>query len=86
MSNLPMPKYKHQALLFIGSPCHYFIPDLIKHITYQTNLSATQNDTATTFKTDENEILFFVAILLYMGVQSAVLGGLLGPIYSPPGR
>ncbi len=71
--NIPaMPKYNHQPPLYVESPHHYFSrfisPELIKHIAYQTNLYATQTDVATTFSTDENEILIFVAILLYMGI------------------
>ncbi|KAL1250766.1 hypothetical protein QQF64_018562 [Cirrhinus molitorella] len=47
----------------------YFSPQVIKHITYQTNLNATQKDINTTFTTTEEEMRNFVAILLYMGIS-----------------
>ena len=52
--NLPaMLKYNHQPPLYVESSHHYFYrfisPELIKHITYQTNPYATQTDAATTF-------------------------------------
>lgn len=72
LSNPPLAQYVHQPGLFLENPYHYFSrffsPELIKHIVYQTNLYGTQKDVATTFSTDESEILSFLAILLYMGV------------------
>ncbi|RXN14547.1 piggyBac transposable element-derived 3-like protein [Labeo rohita] len=46
-----------------------FSPQVIKHITYQTNLYATQKDVNTTFTTTEDKMRNFVAILLYMGIS-----------------
>ena len=70
--NAPLPNYVHQPPLFVESPVEYFNRffslELIKHITYQTNLYATQKDINTTFNTNEKEIQHFVAILLYMGI------------------
>ncbi|XP_061587448.1 uncharacterized protein LOC133452244 [Cololabis saira] len=47
----------------------YFSPQVIEHITYQTNLYATQMDVNTTFTTTEDEVMKFVAILIYMGIS-----------------
>lgn len=72
IKNPPMPEYQHAPPLYVMSPqqyfCKFFTPQLIKHITYQTNLYATQKDIATTFTTTDDEIHTFIAILLYMGV------------------
>ncbi|KAK3885607.1 hypothetical protein Pcinc_010198 [Petrolisthes cinctipes] len=72
ISNPPLPSYNHQLPSYVESPQQYFnrffTLQLIKHITYQTNLYATQKDVGTTFSTTEHEISNFVAILLYMGV------------------
>lgn len=57
---------------FVGTPfeyfSRYFSPQVIKHITYQTNLYATQKNVNTTFTTTEDEMVKFVAILMYMGI------------------
>ena len=72
ITNPPLPEYEHTAPLYVESPQEYFYrffsPQLIKHITYQTNLYATQKDVATTFSTTDDEILTFISILLYMGI------------------
>ncbi|KAJ8416032.1 hypothetical protein AAFF_G00380540 [Aldrovandia affinis] len=47
----------------------YFSPKVIEHITYQTNLYATQMDVNTTFTATEDEVMTFVAILIYMGIS-----------------
>ncbi|KAJ8372586.1 hypothetical protein AAFF_G00281300 [Aldrovandia affinis] len=47
----------------------YFSPQVIEHITYQTNLYATQMDVNTTFTTTEDEVMTFVAILICMGIS-----------------
>ena len=69
IDNPPLPIYIHEPPLFLLSPSEYFFKffsqDLVKHITFQTNLYATQKDISTT---NETEILHFAAILLYMGV------------------
>ena len=68
----PPTEYQHTAPLYLESPLEYFnrffSPQLIKHITYQTNLYAAQKDVATTFSTTDDEILAFISILLYMGI------------------
>lgn len=46
----------------------YFDAQIISHIAYQTNLYAAQKDIKTTFSTNENEIMTFLAILIYLGV------------------
>lgn len=46
----------------------YFTSQLIKDIPYQTTLYATQKDIADSFSTDKNDILNFMANLLYMGI------------------
>lgn len=46
----------------------YFDAQIISHIAYQTNLYAAQKDINTTFSTNENEIMTFLAILIYLGV------------------
>ena len=67
-----MPNYNHVPPMYADSPRQYFFryfsPELVKHITYQTNLYATQKDVSTSFSTDDNEIMNFVAILLYLGI------------------
>ena len=64
----------------------FFTLDLIKHITYQTNLYVTQRDIATTFKTDENEMLTIIVILLYMEYICSLssLDDYWGPVYKSP--
>lgn len=72
ITNPPLPEYQHTPPQYVDTPQYYFnkffTHQLIKHITYQTNLYATQKDVATTFSTTDDEILTFIAILLYMGV------------------
>lgn len=72
LDNPPLPEYQHSPPDFVQTPfqyfSRYFSPEIIKHITYQTNLYATQKDVNTTFTTTEEEILNFVAILIYMGI------------------
>lgn len=68
-----LPEYQHHPPDFVATPFEYFSkyfsPHVINHITYQTNLYATQNDVNTTFVTTENEIMNFVAVLIYMGIN-----------------
>ncbi|KAI3354581.1 hypothetical protein L3Q82_019086, partial [Scortum barcoo] len=47
--------------------CRYFSPQVIKHITSDQPL-ATQKDINTTFTPTEEEMMNFVAILMYMGI------------------
>ncbi|KAK1893691.1 PiggyBac transposable element-derived protein 2, partial [Dissostichus eleginoides] len=47
----------------------YFGPDIVTHIAYQTNLYATKKDINTTFTINENEIMKFLSILMYMGIS-----------------
>uniref|UniRef100_A0A672I0K1 PiggyBac transposable element-derived protein domain-containing protein n=1 Tax=Salarias fasciatus TaxID=181472 RepID=A0A672I0K1_SALFA len=72
LNNPPLPEYQHSPPDFVGTPfeyfSRYFSPEVIKHITYQTNLYATQKDVNTTFTTTEDEMLNFLAILIYMGI------------------
>ncbi|GAA6232932.1 piggyBac transposable element-derived protein 2-like [Lates japonicus] len=72
LNNTALPEYQHSAPDYIDMPFQYFIryfdAQIISHITYQTNLYATQKDINTTFSTNENEIMTFLAILIYMGV------------------
>ncbi|XP_070814262.1 piggyBac transposable element-derived protein 3-like [Chaetodon trifascialis] len=68
LNNPALPEYQHSPPDFVGTPfeyfSRYFSPQVIRHITYQTNLYATQKDVTTT----EDEMLNFVAILIYMGI------------------
>lgn len=72
VDNQALPEYHHMPPDFIETPysyfSRYFSPHVINHITYQTNLYATQKDVNTTFTTTEDEMTTFVAILLYMGI------------------
>ncbi|KAL1250768.1 hypothetical protein QQF64_018564 [Cirrhinus molitorella] len=77
MTTMRMKTSQHHntfpPLNYIETPYNYFSryfsPQVIKHITYQTNLNATQKDINTTFTTTEEEMRNFVAILLYMGIS-----------------
>ena len=72
ITNPPLPTYEHESPIYLECPSQYFYkfftPQLIKHITYQTNLYAVQRDVSTSFSTSDEEITKFVAILLYMGI------------------
>lgn len=72
LDNPPLPEYHHIPPDFIQGPfdyfSRYFSPDLVSHITYQTNLYASQMNINTTFATTEDEIMKFVAVLIYMGI------------------
>ncbi|XP_030018215.1 piggyBac transposable element-derived protein 3-like isoform X4 [Sphaeramia orbicularis] len=72
LDNPSLPEYLHFPPDFVGTPFHYFrryfSPQVISHITYQTNLYASQRDVNTTFTTTEEEMMHFVAILIYMGI------------------
>ncbi|XP_036008037.1 piggyBac transposable element-derived protein 3 [Fundulus heteroclitus] len=72
LNNTALPEYQHSTPDYIDVPFQYFTryfdDQIIRHITYQTNLYAAQKDINTTFTTNENEILTFVAILIYMGI------------------
>lgn len=46
----------------------YFSLQRIQHIVYQTNLYASQKDINTTFTTNVDEMMNFVAVLVYMGI------------------
>ncbi|KAG7511951.1 hypothetical protein JOB18_015125 [Solea senegalensis] len=71
LNNTALPEYQHSAPDYIDMPFQYFIryfdAQMISHITYQ-NLYAAQKDINTTLSTKENEIMTFLAILIYMGV------------------
>ena len=68
ITNPSLPEYQHVPPLYIQSPQEYFYkffsPQLIKHITYQTNLYATQKDIATSFTTTDEEITILGAFFL----------------------
>uniref|UniRef100_A0A4W6C6T3 PiggyBac transposable element-derived protein domain-containing protein n=1 Tax=Lates calcarifer TaxID=8187 RepID=A0A4W6C6T3_LATCA len=68
LNNTALPEYQHSAPDYIDMPFQYFIryfdAQIISHITYQTNLYAAQKDINTTFSTNENEIMTFLAILM----------------------
>ncbi|XP_043232535.1 piggyBac transposable element-derived protein 3-like [Amphibalanus amphitrite] len=70
-----LPAFEHPAPLYVRSPQQYFFTffseQMVRHIAYQTNLYATQKDVNTTFSTTDDEIVNFVAVLLYMGVMEA---------------
>ncbi|KAA0196450.1 hypothetical protein HAZT_HAZT000793 [Hyalella azteca] len=74
ISNPPLPEYQHIPPQYVkNAECYFekfFNLQLIQHITYQTNLYATQKDVSTTFATTDEEIRTFIAILLYMGVAA----------------
>ncbi|CAG6016111.1 unnamed protein product [Menidia menidia] len=71
LNNTALPEYQHSTPDYIDVPFQYFTRyfdnQIIRHITYQTNLYAAQ-DINTTFTTNKNEILAFVTILIYMGI------------------
>ena len=73
ISHPPLPEYIHEAPLFVPDPYVYFRnffnDGLMEHISYQSNLYATQKSVNTTFTTSPQEIMNFIAILLYMGVM-----------------
>ena len=70
-----LPTFEHPAPLYVRSPQQHFFTffseQMVRHIAYQTNLYATQKDVNTTFSTTDDEIVNFVAVLLYMGVMEA---------------
>ena len=72
ISNTPLPDYVHAGTSIIEAPFTYFIQcfdmDLVEHLVYQTNLYARQINLRTPFKTDTEEMIVFLGILLYMGV------------------
>ncbi|XP_034041964.1 piggyBac transposable element-derived protein 3-like [Thalassophryne amazonica] len=72
LNNTALPEYQHIPPEYIDMPFQYFRryfdAQMISHITYQTNLYAAQKDMNTTFTTNENEVMTFLAILIYMGV------------------
>ncbi|XP_030260438.1 piggyBac transposable element-derived protein 3-like isoform X1 [Sparus aurata] len=67
-----LPEYQRSHPDFMESPfqyfSRYFSPELIELITCQTNLYASQKDIDTTFTTSLDEMMNFVAILVYMGI------------------
>ncbi|KAJ8372398.1 hypothetical protein AAFF_G00289730 [Aldrovandia affinis] len=73
LNNPALPEYQHSPPDFVDTPfqyfSRYFSPQVIEHIMYQTNLYATQMDVNTTFNTTEDEVMTFVAILIYMGIS-----------------
>ncbi|KAJ8372580.1 hypothetical protein AAFF_G00281240 [Aldrovandia affinis] len=73
LNNPALPEYQHSPRDFVDTRfqyfSRYFSPQVIEHITYQTNLYATQMDVNTTFTTTEDEVMTFVAILIYMGIS-----------------
>uniref|UniRef100_A0A3B3H8F7 PiggyBac transposable element-derived protein domain-containing protein n=1 Tax=Oryzias latipes TaxID=8090 RepID=A0A3B3H8F7_ORYLA len=72
LKNTALPEYQHSTPDCIDLPFQYFTryfdDQIIRHITYQTNLYAAQKDINITFTANENEILTFVTILIYMGI------------------
>ncbi|KAJ8402191.1 hypothetical protein AAFF_G00370560 [Aldrovandia affinis] len=70
LNNPALPEYQHSPPDFVDTPLQYFSryfsPQVIEHITYQTNLYATQMDVNTTFTTTEDEVMTFVAMLIYL--------------------
>ena len=68
----PLPEYEHVPPVLLYDSFVYFrrffTDEMLEHIAYQTNLYATQQCVTTTFKTTPEEIMNFIAILLYMGV------------------
>ena len=68
----PLPEYVHKAPPFVPDAYVYFrmffTDELLESISYQTNLYATQQSVNTTFKTSPEEIMNYIAVLLYMGV------------------
>ena len=72
ISNPPIPTMVHPTPGYILPPYDYFrmffTKELVDHIVYQTNLYATQKNVSTNFSTTNQEMLHFIAILLYMGV------------------
>ncbi|XP_069957776.1 piggyBac transposable element-derived protein 2 isoform X1 [Cherax quadricarinatus] len=74
IENDPLPAYEHEKPLAIRSPYEYFrmfvTPAMIDNIVYQTNLYTRQQDVNSTFSTDSEEIMRFIGILLFMGINS----------------
>ena len=72
ISHPPLPEYVHKAPPFVPDAYVYFrmffTDELLESISYQTNLYATQQSVNTTFKTSPEEIMNYIAVLLYMGV------------------
>jgi len=72
VKNAALPKYQHSPPDYIETPFQYFTryfdTKLMNHITHQTNVYAAQKDPNTTFTTNEEEMMTFVAILIYMGL------------------
>ena len=68
------PIHVHDPPIETKRPHEYFLKffneELVKKITYETNLYARQQCISTKFSTDEEEILKFMGILMYMGVSS----------------
>ncbi|KAK5925562.1 hypothetical protein CgunFtcFv8_018077 [Champsocephalus gunnari] len=73
LENTELPEYQHSPPYYIETPFQYFTryfgPAIVTHITYQTNLYATQKDINTTFTTNDNEIMTFLSILMFMGIS-----------------
>ncbi|KAM3608637.1 uncharacterized protein V6R79_002069 [Siganus canaliculatus] len=73
LDNEALPEYQHTASSnYTETKLYYFTryysPELIRHIIHQTNLYTAQKDINTTFTTTEDEMMIFVAILIYMGI------------------
>ena len=72
ISHPPLPEYEHKAPLFVPDPYlffrMFFTDELLVNIAFQTNLYATQQSVNTTFKTTPEEVMNYIAVLLYMGV------------------
>ena len=72
ISHPPLPDYVHTSPLYVPEPYvffrNFFTDELLENIAYQTNLYATQKTVNTTFKTTPDEIMNYIAVLLYMGV------------------
>ena len=69
----PLPQYIHPAPHALRTPFQYFqdmfTTDLLEDIVYQTNLYARQKNVNTTFQIEKHELMVFIGILLYMGIN-----------------
>jgi len=64
VDNPALPEYQHSPPDLVQTPLQYFR----RYFSTQTNLYATQKDVNTTFITNEDKMMTFVAILIYTGI------------------
>ena len=73
LDNAALPEYEHSPPEFVETPFQYFSrffsSEMIKHITYQTNLYASQFDVNSTFFNTEKEVMNFIGLLIHMGIN-----------------